>query len=271
MFDGINDIIFKQPDRVVVPFNWVEHIPFAFKLIEIVKPRVIVELGVHSGNSFCAFNQAVKMLNLSTRCYGVDTWLGDSQAGFYDVAVYENLSKYVKEYYQESAVLMKCTFDEALDVFEDRSIDILHIDGLHDYNSVFSDFQKWKQKLSNSSVILFHDTQVVYDGYGVQKFWQEIQNEFQCFEFKHCNGLGVVLFGKNPTKDAKAFIEYLKITPQFVCLLELMGAQIFYRSNSTELEKKNSQIYNLESQYLNSTSYKLGKLLLRPFKLLKNT
>jgi hypothetical protein len=270
MFDGVNDIIFKQPNRIVYPLNWVEHIPFAFKLVEVVKPRIIVELGVHSGNSFCAFNQAVEMLKLTSKCYGVDTWLGDSQAGFYDSTIFEALSKYVKEHYNESAVLLKCTFDEALDTFEDNSIDILHIDGLHDYDSVFSDFQKWKRKLSDFSVVLLHDTQVEYDGYGVQKFWKEIHNVFSDFEFTHCNGLGVVLFGKNQNKDTYAFIKYLKSTPQYVYLLELMGAQIFYRANSTELEKKNNEIYNITAQYLNSTSYKLGNMLLKPFKLLKN-
>lgn len=269
MLDGVNDIIFKQPDRIVIPLNWIEHIPFAFKLVEVVKPRVIVELGVHSGNSFCAFNQAIKMLNLSSKCYGVDTWVGDSQAGFYASDIYESLSKYVNEQYQESAKLMKCTFDEALDAFEDHSIDILHIDGLHDYDSVLSDFEKWKRKLSDFSVVLFHDTQVDYHGYGVKKFWKEIQNVFQSFEFMHCNGLGVILFGDKHNKDTIKMFEYLKTTPKYVRLLQLMGAQIFYRANSTELEEKNNQILNLIALYSNSNSYKLGKMLLGPFKMLK--
>jgi hypothetical protein len=208
-------------------------------------------------------------MNLSSKCYGVDTWLGDSQAGFYDSDVYESLSKYVDEHYQESAILMKCTFDDALNTFEDHSIDLLHIDGLHDYDSVLSDFKKWKRKLSNFSVILFHDTQVGYDGYGVQKLWKEIKNEFLNFEFIHCNGLGVILFGDKPNKSIINMFQYLKSHPQYIRLLQLMGAQIYYRSYSIELEKRNNEILNLTYQYSNSTSYKLGKLVLEPFKMFK--
>jgi len=269
MFDGVNDIIFKQPNRVAYPLNWVEHIPFAFKLVEVVRPRVIVELGVHSGNSFCAFNQAIKMLNLTSSCYGVDTWLGDSQAGFYDSNVFEVLSKYVEEHYQESAVLMKCTFDEALATFEDNSIDILHIDGLHDYDSVFSDFQKWKRKLSEFSVILLHDTQVMYEGYGVKQFWHEIRNDYQNFEFDNCNGLGVLLYGKRPLENIQKLLHYLRSTPEYVNLIQLVGSQIFYRHKVIELEDNLNNFTSLANQYLNSTSYKLGKVLLGPLKILK--
>jgi hypothetical protein len=269
MFDGVNDIIFKQPDRVVTPLNWVEHIPFAFKLVEVLKPRVIVELGVHSGNSFCAFNQAIKMLKLSSKCYGVDTWLGDSQAGFYNSDVFDSLSEYLNGNYQDSAILMKCTFDDALDSFEDHSIDLLHIDGLHDHESVLRDFNSWKCKLSDRSVILFHDTQVLYDGYGVQKLWHNIRDEFVSFEFEHSFGLGVLLFGSNYQNDVLRLIEYAKNKPDYVSLIELVGSQIFYRYKSLELEIELNQMANLAKTYSSSSSYKIGKMLLGPLKKLK--
>jgi Methyltransferase domain len=269
MFEGVNDIIFKNPSRIVSPLNWVEHIPFAFKLVEVLKPSVIVELGVHSGNSFCAFNQAVKMLNLHSKCFGIDTWLGDTQAGFYDSDVYDSLSKYVKEQYQESAILMKCTFDEGLDAFEDYSIDILHFDGLHEYHMVSSDYHKWKRKLSNSGVILFHDTQVEYDSYGVKKFWREIQSDFKVFEFTNCHGLGVLLYGSNPSMDIVNMFDYLQNNSEYIHLLQLIGSQIFYYNKSIDLEIKVNQLVNLNEQYLNSSSYKLGKKLISPLNYFK--
>ena len=56
---------------------WIEHIPFAFWIVEVLKPKTVVELGVHNGVSYFSFCQAVKTLNADTACYGIDTWKGD--------------------------------------------------------------------------------------------------------------------------------------------------------------------------------------------------
>src|SRR5579875_2066280 len=56
---------------------WHEHIPFAMYAVGAFRPRVLVELGAHAGDSYCAFCQAVMEEGLETRCYAIDTWEGD--------------------------------------------------------------------------------------------------------------------------------------------------------------------------------------------------
>jgi hypothetical protein len=73
-------IVFQQPERTVDPPSWLEHIPFAFWIVEALRPAVFVELGTQSGNSYSGFAQAVQTLGLSTACYAIDTWQGDPQA-----------------------------------------------------------------------------------------------------------------------------------------------------------------------------------------------
>ena len=189
-------ILFLPPARIANPFGWVGHIPFAMLLVELAKPRLIVELGTHSGNSFNAFCQAVNLLKLPTRCFAVDTWEGDPHAGTYSEDIYNSLQTYVGIEYPNIATLLRMTFDTAIPHFEDGSIDILHIDGLHTYEAVRHDFENWQSKLSDRAIVLFHDTHVRQDDFGVWQLWDELKTRYPSIEFPHSNGLGVLLVGR---------------------------------------------------------------------------
>src|SRR6266850_4828535 len=70
-----------SPRRRTTARAWHEHIPFAMFLVDVLRPRTLVELGVSAGDSYCAFCQAVTELSLDTRCYGVDSWSGGDHGG----------------------------------------------------------------------------------------------------------------------------------------------------------------------------------------------
>ena len=57
--------------------------------------------------------------------------------------VFETVSSYNEEFYSEKSTLLIMDFEEALQRFEDGSIDLLHIDGNHEYESVKKDFENW--------------------------------------------------------------------------------------------------------------------------------
>lgn len=190
-----------EPERLVLPDSWVGHIPFAFWLVAAARPRRYVELGVHTGNSYCAVAQAVASLETGTECFGVDHWFGDPQAGLYGEDVYADLKAWHDPRYHHFSRLLRMSFEDARVHVEDGSVDILHIDGLHTFDAVRTDFETWQSKLSERSIVLFHDTNVLADDFGVWKYWQEISQRFPTVEFLHSNGLGVAYTGSLPLSD----------------------------------------------------------------------
>jgi|GEM_PF-2190910 len=51
--------IFSNPAHNQKPSAWIQHIPFAYFLVEMLKPKLFVELGTHYGNSYFASCQAI--------------------------------------------------------------------------------------------------------------------------------------------------------------------------------------------------------------------
>ncbi len=192
---AFGSMAFARPWFTAAPFAWASHIPFAFWLVELLQPRVTVELGTHIGNSYFALCQAMKTLELPGAMYAVDTWRGDEHAGLYDDTVYQRVFRINERQFAAFSRLLRCTFDEALPSFADGSVDLLHIDGLHTYEAVKHDFESWLPKVSPRGVVILHDTTVRDHGFGVWRLWAELSQRYPSVEFAHGHGLGVLLVG----------------------------------------------------------------------------
>lgn len=164
-------------------------------LVQTHRPSITVELGVHTGNSFFAMCQAATANSLLTKCHGIDTWEGDKHAGNYDDSIWQDVKNYADQTYPDIAVLHRCFFDDAISIFEDKTIDILHIDGLHTYEAVKHDFEAWQPKLSERAIVLFHDISEYRDDFGVHILWEELCKKYNNVSFTHSHGLGVLFYG----------------------------------------------------------------------------
>lgn len=174
---------------------WQEHIPFAGVLVEMLRPALFVELGVHHGGSYLAFCRVIDELNLACACYGIDTFAGDDHAGHYGQEVELRLRSRSDARFGRFSRVVNATFDEALKQFDDGTIDLLHIDGLHSYEAARHDFESWLPKMSRRGVMLFHDIQVRERGFGVWRVWDEVSADRPHFAFRHGHGLGVLAVG----------------------------------------------------------------------------
>lgn len=176
--------------------TWHMHIPFAFLLMDLLRPGRLVELGTQKGASYCAFCEGAAAFGTGTRLSAVDHWDGDHQTGAYARDTYDVLRAHHDPLYGGFSTLLRESFDDARPRFADGSIDLLHIDGLHTYEAVRHDFETWLPKMSRSGVILMHDTEVRTGDFGVWRLWPEIEARYPTLNFPFGYGLGVVAVGE---------------------------------------------------------------------------
>lgn len=218
---------------------WQEHTPFAGFLIELLRPRVYVELGVETGASYMAFCHAVASLGVPCTCYGVDTFQGDDHTGQYGREIEARLRERHDPLFGSFSRLVSSTFDEAVQYIADGSVDLLHIDGLHTYEAVAHDFATWAPKLSPRAVVLFHDTNVRERGFGVWRFWEELCGRYKSFSFRHGHGLGVLAVGAEYPRELDALLDLDPERAERVNeLFFLLGHRVTLQVNLAEQKRK---------------------------------
>lgn len=173
---------------------WSGHRAFAEWLVKELNPNVIVDLGVDYG--FSTFSFAIPRIG---HVYGIDNFTGDTFVGTDENRLKYNFvtMKREKLHLQDNLTLIEGDFNEVAETW-DKKIDILHIDGSHNYEDVKKDFETWSKFLNDDGVILLHDTCIESafgNEYGVKRFFEEI--ELPKFTFTHCFGLGVVSKNQN--------------------------------------------------------------------------
>ncbi len=186
---------------------WTAHLHFAYDLVALLRPKLLVELGVDQGESYFAFCQSAAEQKTGTRCFAIDTWQGDEQAGQYDETTFTQVAAHNRANYETFSTLMRCTFDAAADKFSDASIDVLHLDGLHSEEAIRHDLQIWLPKLRPGALLLMHDVAVRNRGFGVWKVWAELRERGRSWTFDDGPGLGI--WQKQPNEPLPELFEIL--------------------------------------------------------------
>jgi len=180
--------------RKEIASSWKGHEDFAVWLVNEMKPKVIVDLGVDYGFSTFAF--ASPKIG---KVYGIDLFQNPERNAHNEVL--SSLKILKKRFGISNVEIMKGWFSEIAKDWK-LPIDILHIDGSHDYEHVKQDYEEWKGFVKKDGVILFHDVNAPeYKGFGVRRFFDEI--DLPKFMFKHSYGLGVVSQNKVLMKKMK--------------------------------------------------------------------
>jgi len=167
-----------------IPSGWnyppKSHRGFVEWLIDYIKPEVTVELGVDYG-----YSSFLMALCQNNPVYGIDC---------FDVSVhgpredddYQFVLDIKEKLKLDNLEIIKGYFDDVAKTW-DKEIDLLHIDGLHDYKNCKNDCDAWAPLIKEDGVILFHDTISNPDGVGY--FFSQL--EVPKVNFTNSFGLGV--------------------------------------------------------------------------------
>lgn len=122
------------------------------------KPKVMVEIGTYQGLGsihLALGSPKGKVMTIEQR--------PDLKDDFYRFCYNERI-------YNIEAIIGKSLL--IADRFGDNSIDLLFIDGNHDYESAKEDYNKYLPKVKENGIILIDDIQLQGD---MERFWEEIK------------------------------------------------------------------------------------------------
>ncbi len=171
--------------------DWLEHIPFAFWLMEAQKPRTFVELGTQDGASYFAFCQAAEQLAMDVDCFAIAAWGAEAA----EAAGPARLRQHNEAHYSAFSRLQAGDMEEAAQYFADTPVDLLHIDGFTSLHRARACFDSWLPMLSSRAVVLLHNSDVRASGHGVSQLARSLSETYPTFRFRHGNGLAVIGVG----------------------------------------------------------------------------
>lgn len=174
------------PQHVSADDAWHEHVPFTFALIEALKPEIVVELGMQPSDFYWTACQAISALQLSSRFYFVGTVGRNDES--------EDLNK-LRHMYKSFSRVISLEHDKAIDMFADRSINVLSISGARTYDDVRGELEIWMEKVSDKGVVLLPGISIRNEDFDLWRVWDEVSTRHPSCSFVHGHGLGVLAGG----------------------------------------------------------------------------
>ncbi|WP_159012876.1 class I SAM-dependent methyltransferase [Acidisoma sp. S159] len=173
--------------------GWNSHHRFLTDSITEFRPRTIVEVGVWKGLSTMTMAKRVKAINYDAAIVAVDTWLGSSEHSIrpayredlchvfgYPSLYYTFAANVVQQKLQDVIVPLPLDSGNAAVALQALAIeiDMIHIDGAHDYEGVLADLERWWPLLKPGAVVVMDD----YDPSG--KIWPSVRQAVDEFTAK---------------------------------------------------------------------------------------
>jgi len=166
---------------LIKPIQIKEEFIKLLKIFQELNPKCILEIGTANGGTLFCF---CKLAKDDATIISIDLPEGPFGGGYpeWKIPIYQAFAKENQKIY----LLRKDshhneTLEEVKKILNGNQLDFLFIDGDHTYEGVKKDFEMYSPLVRKGGIIAFHDIvrHPIETGCEVEKFWNEIKNNFQ--------------------------------------------------------------------------------------------
>lgn len=227
--------MFWAPERVDrTPRS--EHVPFAFWLVDALRPFTLAELTEAPAAPYLAYCQAVVRLRLPTRCYAIS----GGGSGETRNPTAEEFASYHDARYAQFSQLLHMPAEHALERFEDGAVDLLSIDATE--SGAFARlYHAWLPKLSKRAVVLVHGIADPATENSALELWSALSDKYAHFEFVQGAGLGVLGVGDDLPPALRHLFSLDAIAPRALEVREMfarLGGSVGLQSELAEIQRQ---------------------------------
>ena len=184
---------------LIKPAQVYSEISQLLKLVDRIKPGVILEIGTANGGTLFCFSHVASEAAV---IISIDLPGGKFGGGYpkWRESLYKSFILQGQKIHLLRADSHKTeTLEQVEAVLHGRKVDFIFIDGDHTYEGVKKDFEMYSPLVKEGGIIAFHDI-VVHPpetGCEVSKFWREIRDDYDSEEIvkdwsQNWGGIGVV-------------------------------------------------------------------------------
>lgn len=168
-----NELVFLEMSPIQVKGEISE----LLRILEKIKPNIIVEIGTWKGGSFFLFS---RVASKNAMLISID--MPNSPGKISLIRAFQLPEQ--KFYFIRSDSHEVETWNNLNDILKGRKIDFLFIDADHSYEAVKKDFEIYSPLVKEGGIIAFHDIMVRPPELGIEvsKLWNEIKEKYDFIE-----------------------------------------------------------------------------------------
>lgn len=235
-------VLFWRP-RYLENSDALNAVPLLFWLMDVLRPKCTVELGVSDGVSYFATCQAIDKLDLDARAYGFGAWD--------DGIAPDRLAAYNAENFDGIATLAGQDLQTAIARFPAASVDLLQVNAATGISDPMALLQIWQDRLSPRGVVLVHGANALLQDAKLT----ELLAQTPYFHLETGQGTLMLLCGDRPDERLVSLSEmkigapgYAAVHQIFTRLGSSLMAEAAARSEAAAARQSRAELQTMEQK-----------------------